>query len=259
MPSDLSAAVTGRAPVPGGLSVVVPVYDEQGNVGPLIEEIVAALGKDGDYEIIFVDDGSRDATVAELNALCRQHRQLRVVEHSANYGQSAALHSGIAAATGDWIATLDGDGQNDPADIPTLLQRLSAAPAGSDLVMVAGVRRKRRDNWLRRASSRLANRIGARLLKDDTPDTGCGLKLFRRDAFLALPAFNHMHRFLPALIQRHGGTVEHVDVNHRPRHAGRSKYGLGINSRLWVGIADLIGVMWLQRRPLAPKRRQPND
>lgn len=238
------------------LSVVVPVYNEAENVAMLADEIVEALAGRKDYEIVFVDDGSDDATEANLVALKSKYGQFRALRHAANAGQSAALWTGIKAAKGTWIATLDGDGQNDPADIPKLVQAAEAPSAPSNLTMVAGVRARRQDSWLRRMSSRLANRIRAKALDDATPDTGCGLKLFRRDAFLALPAFNHMHRFLPALVQRSGGVVTHIDVHHRPRHAGQSKYGFGINSRLWVGIADLLGMMWLQKRRMNPSARE---
>lgn len=234
----------------GLLSVVVPVYNEAGNVVPLAEEIAGALDGRIDYEIVFVDDGSDDATGEALAALGRRMPCLHMRRHGVNCGQSAALWTGIRAARGAWIATLDGDGQNDPADILTLLEVARADDAPDGLVMVSGVRVRRQDNWLRRLSSRLANRVRAALLHDDAPDSGCGLKLFRRDAYTALPTFDHMHRFLPALMQRDGGAVVHVAVNHRPRLSGTSKYGFGIGSRLWVGVVDLIGVMWLRRRAL---------
>ncbi|MDJ0951034.1 MAG: glycosyltransferase family 2 protein [Alphaproteobacteria bacterium] len=235
-------------------SVVVPVYNEADNVAPLAGEIMAALADRSDYEIIFVDDGSDDGTGARLDTLAQEHARFRALHHRDNCGQSAGIWSGVGHARGAWIVTLDGDGQNDPADIPALLARAfggGGPPPG--LAMVAGVRAKRADNWVRRLSSRVANRIRSRLLRDDTPDTGCGLKVFRRDAFLALPFFDHMHRFLPALIQRGGGQVVHVEVSHRPRQTGESKYGLGIRSRLWAGILDLLGVMWLQRRAVWPE------
>lgn len=238
------------------LSVVVPVYNEAENVAMLADEIVRALADKNDYEIVFVDDGSDDATEANLVALKSKYHHFRALRHAANAGQSAALWTGIKAAKGAWIATLDGDGQNDPADIPKLLRAAEDPSAPDGLTMVAGVRARRQDSWLRRMSSRLANRIRAKALGDATPDTGCGLKLFRRNAFLALPAFNHMHRFLPALVQRGGGVVTHIEVHHRPRHAGQSKYGFGINSRLWVGIADLLGMIWLQKRRMNPAARE---
>ncbi len=229
------------------LSLVIPVFDEQDNVQPLLDEVRAALDGRFNYEVIFVDDGSRDATLARLTALKADCPQLRVLHHPRNAGQSAALWSGLRAARASWVATLDGDGQNDPADIPALYE---VARAADDLWLVGGWRRQRRDNWLKRLSSRVANRVRAALLGDATPDTGCGLKLLRREAVLQLPRFDHMHRFLPALVLREGGGVRSVPVNHRPRARGASKYGLF--NRLWIGIVDLFGVMWLRRRPLRP-------
>ncbi len=228
------------------LSVVVPVRNEQDNIAPLIGEIRAALDGVVDYEIVYVNDGSTDATpqrLAEVGASCPQ---LRVVNHKFSCGQSTAVRSGVKAASGDWIATLDGDGQNDPADIPKLIAAL--AP-GVDLV--GGNRRHaRRDTWIKRISSVIANGVRSRMLKDSTPDTGCGLKLFSREVFLDLPYFDHMHRFLPALVIRRGGRVVSVPANHRPRERGVSNYGT--LDRLMVGIVDLFGVMWLQRRAKRP-------
>jgi dolichol-phosphate mannosyltransferase len=232
------------------LSVVVPVKNEAENIEPLIREIVAAVSTLADYEIVYVDDGSTDATLAELKRLAAELPQLKIVRHQASCGQSTAITSGSLAARFDWIATLDGDGQNDPADIPALLARLRAARPEENLHMLAGWRANRRDTWFRRFSSRVANGVRSNLLKDATPDTGCGLKVFSRATFLRLPYFDHMHRFLPALVQRHGGRVESVVVNHRPRERGTSKYGL--HNRLWVGIVDLFGVMWLIRRARKP-------
>ena len=234
------------------LSVVVPVLNEADNVESLIEEIGQALDDRLAYEIVYVDDGSTDGTLERLTAL--QERlpagRLRVLRHSRNFGQSAALHTGVEAARAPWIATLDGDGQNDPADIPRLLALRDSAEAPADLRLISSVRLKRRDTWIRRVSSRVANAVRQRLLQDRTADSGSGLKLFPRDAFLALPYFDHMHRFIPALILRGGGEMLTAPVNHRPRRHGESKYGL--NNRLWVGIVDLLGVMWLQRRFVAP-------
>ncbi len=236
------------------LSVVVPVRNEAGNIGPLIDEIRAALDGGPDYEVVYVDDGSTDTTAEELAAIARDFPRLRIVRHEHSCGQSTAVRSGVRHARGAWIATLDGDGQNDPGDIPNLLERrqseLQAGRSGAPLLCVCGYRRRRRDTWLKRLSSRIANGVRSRLLGDSTPDTGCGLKLFSRDAFLDLPYFDHMHRFLPALFLRAGGRIVSVEVNHRPRQAGRSKYGL--HNRLWVGIVDLFGVMWLQRRAKVP-------
>jgi dolichol-phosphate mannosyltransferase len=247
-------AAVGDFPV--DLSVVVPVRNEAGNIAPLIDEIRAALDGRLDYEVIYVDDGSTDATAEELAAIARTFPRLRVIHHAQSCGQSTAVRSGARRARGDWIATLDGDGQNDPADIPSLLEERqrsegqSGEAGGAVLMCVCGYRRKRRDTWLKRLSSRVANGVRSRLLGDSTPDTGCGLKLFARDAFLDLPYFDHMHRFLPALFLRAGGRIVSVEVNHRPRQAGRSKYGL--HNRLWVGIVDLFGVMWLQHRAKVP-------
>jgi dolichol-phosphate mannosyltransferase len=231
------------------LSVVIPVRNEAANIAPLVAEIQAALDGVCAYEIVYVDDGSTDATAAEILRLTRQAPQLRLVRHAQSCGQSAAIRTGVRAAQAGWIATLDGDGQNDPADIPELWELARAAPPVSPL-LVTGYRRNRRDNWSKRAASRIANRIRRRLLGDDTPDTGCGLKLFSRALFLDLPDFDHMHRFLPALVLRAGGNVRSVPVNHRQRRAGVSKYG--VFDRLGVGIVDLFGVMWLQRRATRP-------
>lgn len=236
---------------PMDLSVVIPVYNEAENIEALFTETKQALTGRFAFEVVFVDDGSADATVARLVALRAANPELRIVCHAANCGQSAAVLSGVRAAQAPWIATLDGDGQNDPADIPSLFEHAKAgAGQRPPLAMIAGHRRQRRDTWRKRMASRLANAVRARLLKDDTPDTGCGLKVFRRDVFLELPAFDHMHRFLPALVRRAGYAVESVSVAHRPRRAGTSKYG--VLDRLAVGIPDLMGVMWLRRRPLRP-------
>ncbi len=229
------------------LSVVVPIYNEVENIGVLHDEICQALDGVCDFEMLFVDDGSTDGTPDKLQALKNDSPRLRGIRHINNAGQSTAIITGVSYARSDWIATLDGDGQNDPADIPRLLTaRDLSAEQDQAAVMYAGYRKKRNDNWLKRISSRGANAIRSRILHDSTPDTGCGLKLFRRDAFLVLPRFDHMHRFLPALIQRDGGRVEIVEVHHRARVKGVSKYGF--HNRLWVGIVDLIGVAWLQRR-----------
>jgi dolichol-phosphate mannosyltransferase len=233
------------------LSIVVPVRNEQDNILPLLEEIHAALaGGAGDFEVIYVDDGSTDATAQRLQEGMQKYPRLRVLAHRASAGQSAALMTGFRAARGEWIATLDGDGQNDPADIPKLVKARDGVQA-ANLQLVAGYRRKRQDSWLKRISSRVANGVRSRLLGDATPDTGCGLKLIQRAAVLELPFFDHMHRFLPALVQRNGGATISVEVNHRSRSRGVSNYGLF--DRLWVGIVDLFGVMWLQRRSRRPE------
>ncbi|MGE5203449.1 MAG: glycosyltransferase family 2 protein [Acidobacteriota bacterium] len=231
------------------LSVVIPARNEAPNVAPLVAEIRRALDGRLDYEIVYVDDGSTDDTAAALRSLAAGFPRLRFLRHRASSGQSMAIRTGVKAAQAPWIATLDADGQNDPADIPRLWEIARAAPPEPPL-LVAGHRRKRRDSWMKRAASRIANGIRRRLLRDATPDTGCGLKLFRRDLFLELPAFDHMHRFLPALVRRQGGSTVSVEVNHRPRERGRSNYG--VFDRLWVGIADLLGVMWLMRRAKRP-------
>ncbi len=226
------------------LSVVVPVRNEGPNIAPLIAEIRAALAGTS-HEIVYVDDGSTDDTPARLRSA--QADDLIMRRHRTSCGQSAAIVTGVRAASGAWIATLDGDGQNDPADIPALFARAQAA---AGLVLIAGHRVHRRDSRAKQVASRLANHIRVALLHDATPDTGCGLKLFRRDAFLELPQFDHMHRYLPALFIRAGGRVESVPVNHRPRVRGRSNYGT--LDRAWVGIFDLVGVFWLQRRWTRP-------
>ena len=238
-------AVTPR-PVPAepALSVVVPVHDEEDNVAPLIEEIVAALRGKVAFEVLFVDDASRDQTGARLRHALDSSPELRVLRHAVQSGQTTAIRSGVKAARGAWIATLDGDGQNDPADIPRLLAARDAGAAGTKLY--AGWRVNRQDSGSKRWASRFATALRARLLRDATPDTGCGIKLFEREAFLDLPYFDHMHRFLPALMQRAGWTTVSVPVNHRPRTAGVSKYNN--LRRAWVGIADLRGVAWLIRR-----------
>jgi dolichol-phosphate mannosyltransferase len=231
------------------LSVVIPVKNEAGNIVPLFEEIRATLEGIIDYEVLFIDDGSQDDTAAEVLALAGIRPQLRLLRHDVSYGQSAAIRTGVRAARGVWIATLDGDGQNDPADIPDLWC-IGRSNSLSERVLIAGYREKRQDAWLKRWASRIANATRRRLLGDDTPDTGCGLKLFARSLFLELPYFDHMHRFLPALVLREGGNVVSVRVNHRPRRSGVSKYG--VLDRLGVGIIDLFGVMWLQRRAARP-------
>lgn len=233
------------------LSVVVPVHNEAENIEPLVEEVQQALAGAYEYEIIYVDDGSTDATTATLCALATRVTRLRVLRHVNCCGQSRALLSGVRAARADLIATLDGDGQNDPADIPKLVEALLNNSSGIALDMVAGHRARRKDTGWRRFSSKVANAVRAALLQDQTPDTGCGLKVFRRDMYLALPYFDHMHRFLPALVQRAGGRVQSAIVHHRPRLRGASKYGTW--HRLRVGVVDLLGVMWLQRRSKNPE------
>lgn len=223
------------------LSVVVPVFNEQDNVAPLVGEIVAALRGRIPFEIVYVDDHSRDGTLAALQRLKQDVPELRVLHHVSQSGQSTAVRTGVKAARGTWIATLDGDGQNDPADIPKLLAQRDGAPR--DVKLFAGWRVNRQDTGSKRWASKWANRIRARMLRDDTPDTGCGIKLFERSAFLDLPYFDHMHRYLPALMQRAGWKTVSVPVNHRHRASGVSKYN-NLNRAL-VGIRDLRGVSWL--------------
>ncbi len=243
----LSGQILSSVPI---LSVVVPVRNEAANVAPLVAELRAALA-DIDAELVYVDDGSDDATAAEIARARSEGDGPRALRHQARAGQSAAIITGVRAARGIWIATIDGDGQNDPADIPALFARACLEEEiGGGPILVAGHRTRRRDTRVKRLTSRLANAVRARLLGDATPDTGCGLKVFRRAAFLELPHFDHMHRFLPALFLRAGGRVISVPVNHRPRVRGRSNYGTF--DRLWVGIFDLVGVFWLMRRAARP-------
>ena len=239
------------------LSVLVPVKNEQDNIEPLIREIFAALQGKVEFEIIYVNDGSTDATQRVLEKLKQEFPMLRVIRHRTACGQSQAVTSGVRAARYEWIATLDGDGQNDPADIPALLTKLDDAAQPDNLELLAGWRARRNDTFLRRLSSKVANGVRSRLLKDNTPDTGCGLKLFARETFLQLPNFDHLHRFLPALVMRGGGAVVSVPVHHRARERGTSKYG--VHNRLWVGIVDLFGVAWLQRRVRLPVIEPDSD
>lgn len=227
-------------------SVVVPVRNEAHNIPPLIAELKTVMAALQPYEIVIVDDGSDDATPQALSDQARACPELRAVRHRAGAGQSAAITTGVNRARAGVVITLDGDGQNDPADIPALVARFGEVE-DPDKLLVTGQRQKRRDTLIKRLSSRIANAVRGGLLGDDTPDTGCGLKVFSRAAYLAMPVFDHMHRFLPALMLRQGGRVLSVPVNHRPREHGATKYGLF--DRLWVGIVDLLGVMWLQRRP----------
>ncbi|MBV9331456.1 MAG: glycosyltransferase family 2 protein [Alphaproteobacteria bacterium] len=232
------------------LSVVVPVKNEAGNVAPLVREIAAAIADEPSPEIIFVDDGSEDDTAQVLSSLKGELPALRVLKHERNGGQSRAIRTGVRAARSDIIATLDGDGQNDPADIPALLSVLRGASPAERVALVSGVRTLRKDSLGRRLASRAANAIRSRLLNDDASDTGCGLKVFRREAFLDLPYFDNQHRYLIALMKREGYQVRFVAVNHRPRGQGTSNYtNLG---RTLVGITDLVGVRWLQRRLRRP-------
>ena len=233
------------------LSVVIPVKNEAGNTGPLAAEIHAALKGRLAFEIIFIDDGSIDATHGELAALAAADPQVRVIRHRQSCGQSQATITGVASAKGMWIATLDGDGQNDPADLAKLLGERDTLGEGAARTLFLGRRGARRDSAARRLASRIANGVRGGLLQDHTPDSGCGIKLIRRDLFLEMPRFNALHRFMPALVIRAGGKVVSVPVNHRPRTRGVSKYG--IVQRGLIGIVDLLGVFWLLRRNTLPR------
>ena len=238
------SAMVGDGSLPLELSVVIPVHNEYGNIAPLLEEVVAVLQDRVGFEIVCVDDASEDSSLEVLRAMSRRHPQLRVLGHAARAGQSVAIRNGVRAARAPWIATLDGDGQNDPADLPRLMDELALAAEGVKLV--CGWRTLRRDRWSKRVASRIANAVRRRLLRDATPDTGCGIKLFEREAFLELPYFDHMHRYLPALMQRAGWRTLSTPVNHRERRSGSSNYNnIG---RLWDGLSDLYGVAWLIRR-----------
>lgn len=226
--------------------------NEEDNAGPLLKEIAEACAG-YDFEAILVDDGSSDRTLVRLRELSAQYPWLRIVQHLSSGGQSAAIHSGVLLARAPVICTMDGDGQNPPSHIPSLVAPLLAADAPDRLALIAGQRAKRQDTLSKKLASRFANWVRSSLLNDGTRDTGCGLKAFRRDAFLALPFFNHMHRYLPALFKAHGWTVELVDVSHRNRSTGTSNYNN--LQRGLVGIHDLIGVMWLikRRKAVQPK------
>jgi glycosyltransferase involved in cell wall biosynthesis len=226
------------------ISIVVPVRNEADNIAPLIAEIVAALGSRWAYEIIYVNDGSTDATAERLADLMKQHSQLRQLRHAVSSGQSAAVRSGVRAARGTIVATLDGDGQNNPVFLPDLI---AAVEKGDGRVgLAAGQRVGRKDTGFKKLQSRIANGVRKRILSDGTRDTGCGLKAFPRDVFLSMPYFDGLHRFLPALMRREGFDIAYVDVVDRPRHSGVSNYGFF--DRLWIGIMDLAGVWWLIRR-----------
>jgi dolichol-phosphate mannosyltransferase len=225
------------------VSVVVPVRNEADNVAPLIAEITAALDGRYAHEIIYVNDGSTDETGARLKTLMQELINLRQLKHTRSCGQSSAVRSGVRAARGALVVTLDGDGQNNPSFLPAMIDMLIA---NERLGLVAGQRVGRKDTFSKRMQSRIANKVRSFVLRDSTRDTGCGLKAFRRDVFMALPYFDGLHRFLPALVRREGYEIGYVDVIDRPRHAGVSNYGMW--DRLWVGIMDLTGVWWLIRR-----------
>ncbi len=229
------------------ISVVVPVHDEAGAAVALAREIAEAFAGRS-FEMIFIDDASRDDTLDELKAAMAELPMLRVLAHSTNAGQSRAVRTGVLAARAPIVVTMDGDGQNPPADAPRLVDALAAAPA--DVAMVGGRRARRQDSASKRQASLWANRIRRRLLGDDADDTGCGLKAFRRDAFLRLPYFDHLHRYLPALMIREGYRNQYLDVGHRHRETGRSKYTNW--GRLRASVSDVAGVMWLKSRSRRP-------
>jgi dolichol-phosphate mannosyltransferase len=233
------------------ISVVVPIHNEASNISQLAKEICTALESRHEYELIFVDDGSSDNSHLILEQLQQEFHRIRIIRHRNQCGQSTAIFSGVRYAANPVIVTLDGDGQNDPRDISPLLDAYAKLLNESDRIMVTGFRRRRQDTLIRRISSKVANGVRSRLLKDQTPDTGCGLKVFSRELFLSLPYFDHMHRFLPALVKRTGGTILSIEVNHRHREKGKSHYGTV--DRLVAGIIDLMGVYWLQVRTRIPE------
>jgi dolichol-phosphate mannosyltransferase len=243
--TEANSPSSGAAP---RVSVVVPVRNEAGNVAPLIGEIARAMAALAPFEIIYVNDGSSDATAAELQALAKQYPFLRHVDHAVSCGQSAAVRTGVGFARAPIVVTLDGDGQNDPAFLPALVAAIEREPG---IGLVAGQRVGRKATGFKKLQSRIANTVRSMVLHDGTRDTGCGLKAVRRDVFMALPYFEGLHRFLPALVRREGYGIAYVDVVDRPRLHGASNYGLW--DRLWVGILDLMGVWWLIRR----KKRVP--
>ena len=226
------------------VSIVVPVRNEAENVAPLVAEIVAALEGRWAHEIVYVNDGSTDATAERLQALMLQHPNLRQIKHARSTGQSAAVRSGVRAARGAIVATLDGDGQNNPAFLPDLIEAIESG--GGRIGLAAGQRVGRKDTGFKKMQSRIANGVRGAILRDGTRDTGCGLKAFPRDVYLAMPYFDGLHRFMPALVRRESLDIAYVDVVDRPRHSGVSNYGFF--DRLWIGILDLAGVWWLIRR-----------
>lgn len=233
------------------LTVIVPVRDEAGNLKPLMEEIHAALDGVMDYEVVFIDDGSRDGSRAEIAAMAKSDPRVRLLVHETGSGKTRALINGIKAARGPVIVTIDGDRQDDPQDIPKFWAKMTAGGEPDLNLAVSGWRMKRKDSKWKWFISRIANRIRASLLGDNTPDSGCGFKMFPRDAFLELPRFDNMHRFLPALFKKYGCRLDVQEVNHRPRAEGKSKYGT--IDRAWASFWDLMGVIWLQRRTRYPK------
>jgi glycosyltransferase involved in cell wall biosynthesis len=240
----MSADVSSSDAAAVDVSIVVPVRNEAGNVAPLIAEIAAALDGRWRYEIIYVNDGSTDATPALLAEIMKQRANLRRIDHAISSGQSAAVRTGVRAAHGAIVATLDGDGQNNPAFLPDLIAAIQ--DGGGRIGLAAGQRIGRKASGSKKLQSRVANGVRNAILRDGTRDTGCGLKAFRRDVFLLMPYFDGLHRFLPALVRREGYDIAYVDVVDRPRHSGVSNYGFF--DRLWIGIMDLVGVWWLIRR-----------
>ena len=240
----MSVDLPSSDPAAVAVSIVVPVRNEAENVAPLIAEIAAALDGGWAYEIIYVNDGSTDATAERLAAVMQERGNLRQIRHAASSGQSAAVRSGVRAARGAIVATLDGDGQNDPVFLPDLISAIENG--GGRVGLAAGQRIGRKDTGFKKIQSRIANGVRNAILRDGTRDTGCGLKAFRREVFLALPYFDGLHRFLPALVRREGYEIAYVDVIDRPRRSGVSNYGFF--DRLWIGIMDLAGVWWLIRR-----------
>jgi dolichol-phosphate mannosyltransferase len=238
--ADLTPSDTDAVAV----SIVVPVRNEAENVAPLVAEIIGALDGRWVYEIIYVNDGSTDATATRLADLMKQHRQLRQLKHANSSGQSAAVRSGVRAARGAIVATLDGDGQNNPGFLPDLIAAVENG--GGRVGLAAGQRVGRKDTGFKKLQSKIANGVRNGILRDGTRDTGCGLKAFPREVFLSMPYFDGLHRFLPALMRREGFDIAYVDVVDRPRRSGVSNYGFF--DRLWIGIMDLAGVWWLIRR-----------
>lgn len=231
------------------VSVIIPAFNEEGNIARLVQETFGSVPEDMLGEIIVIDDCSDDGTGDEVKALIADNSKLRYLRHARRSGQSAALRTGILAAKTGLIATMDGDGQNDPKDIPRLLE-LIGPPGGDGPALVGGVRVTRKDTGSKKFASRAANRIRDAILKDDCPDTGCGIKVFWREAFLRLPFFTSIHRYLPALFMTYGHEAAYLPVNDRPRIAGKSKYtNIG---RAFVGLYDLVGVTWLRRRTRIP-------
>ncbi|WP_084799455.1 glycosyltransferase family 2 protein [Bradyrhizobium sp. Ai1a-2] len=243
-PTNKSAELPSSDQTAVAVSIVVPVRNEAENIAPLIAEIVAALGRRWVYEIIYVDDGSTDATASRIGAAMKERSNLRQLRHTVSSGQSAAVRSGVRAARGTIVVTLDGDGQNDPSFLPDLI---TAVESGAGRIgLAAGQRVGRKDTGFKKLQSRIANAVRGSILRDGTRDTGCGLKAFPREVFLMMPYFDGLHRFLPALVRREGFEIAYVDVIDRPRHSGVSNYGFF--DRLWIGIMDLAGVWWLIRR-----------